>query len=155
MNNEETLHYIYEIKYEHLTSHLLFEDDQSTSSFSPDITDTVELSRRLLDILSKSDPLEAEEELRKLKEELNARSGWSLLSVCLSYMWLILPCYKRNWYTSFESRLVYKLVFLMDALCAFVICFILFHRGTAGECCREVHPQQGCHQRVTDWVIIS
>jgi hypothetical protein len=42
---------------------------------SPDITDTVELSRRLLEILSKSDPRESEEELKKLKEELNARSS--------------------------------------------------------------------------------
>ena len=42
---------------------------------SPDITDTVELSRRLLEILSKSDPTEAGEELKKLKDELDKRSA--------------------------------------------------------------------------------
>ncbi|ELU16306.1 hypothetical protein CAPTEDRAFT_221096 [Capitella teleta] len=48
-------------------------NEESSRSMSPDITDTVELSRRLLEILSKSDPRESEEELKKLKEELNAR----------------------------------------------------------------------------------
>ena len=50
------------------------EDDQD--SMAPDITDTVELSRRLLEILSKSDPAECEEELKKLKQELHARSKY-------------------------------------------------------------------------------
>lgn len=48
--------------------------DEDSTSLPADIADTVELSRRLLEILSKSDPAECEEELKKLKEELNARS---------------------------------------------------------------------------------
>ena len=52
----------------------MFPADDDSSSISPDITDTVELSRRLLEILSKSDPTEAGEELKKLKDELDKRS---------------------------------------------------------------------------------
>jgi hypothetical protein len=41
---------------------------------SVDLADTVELSKRLLEIINLNDPHEAEEELKKLKDELNARS---------------------------------------------------------------------------------
>lgn len=50
------------------------EEDDGDKRCSLDITDTQELSRRLLDILSKTDPAECEEELKKLKEELAIRS---------------------------------------------------------------------------------
>ena len=54
---------------------LFFVDDETPrSTFTPDITDTVELSWRLLAILSKSDPTEAEQDLKKLRDELNLRS---------------------------------------------------------------------------------
>ena len=51
-------------------------DDEKDEGCFLETSDTVELSRRLLHILSKSDPVEAEEELKKLREELNARSEW-------------------------------------------------------------------------------
>ena len=49
----------------------LFLDEEAR--MSPDMA-TAELSRRLLNILSKTDPVECEEELKKLKEELSAKS---------------------------------------------------------------------------------
>ena len=52
----------------------LLDDEAPRGTFAPDITDTVELSWRLLAILSKSDPIEAERDLKKLRDELNLRS---------------------------------------------------------------------------------
>ena len=59
----------------HVTWILLLADEER--SFL-ETAETVELSRRLLQILNKSDPMEAEEELKKLKEELNARSMYTV-----------------------------------------------------------------------------
>ena len=49
-------------------------DTETSVDLSVDLADTVELSKRLLEIINLNDPQEAEEELKKLKDELNARS---------------------------------------------------------------------------------
>ena len=49
----------------------LISEDDTESMLPTDIADTVELSRRLLEILQKAGP-ECEEELKKLREELCA-----------------------------------------------------------------------------------
>ncbi len=51
----------------------LFAADDAKPVLPTDLADTVELSRRLLEILNKAGP-ECEEELKKLKEELCART---------------------------------------------------------------------------------
>ena len=53
--------------------------------FPTDIADTVELSRRLLEILQKAGP-ECEEELKKLREELWAARKPTSMSLYMAFI---------------------------------------------------------------------